>query len=163
MGFCPVGRKLCYNEKNTRCRKELTPVFIDTHAPLSHHLFFSQFPCLVRKEEGFVWQLRLTHRKKLPVIPHIWEAHRDALAILRRHRNWLHGGVCHYFSGTAKMTATYTIPGLKLGIGGALLEQFRRLPALEEAVARSATENAVALFRPGKVQKSLTSDHSGAR
>lgn len=95
----------------------------------------------LRQKAWFVWQLHLAHQKKLPVILHVREAHRDALDILRRHRNWLHGGVCHCFSGTAQTAAAYTALGLKLGIGGALLENSPRLPALEEAVAQTPLES----------------------
>lgn len=84
----------------------------------------------LRQKAWFVWQLHLAHTKQLPVILHVRKADKDVLAILRRHRSWLHGGVCHCFGG-----------GPELGIGGALLEQSARLPALEEAVARTPLES----------------------
>lgn len=95
----------------------------------------------LRQKAWFVWQLHLAHTEQLPVILHVRKADKDALAILRRHRNWLHGGVCHCFGGGPELAAAYTDLGLKLGIGGALLEQSARLPALEEAVARTPLES----------------------
>lgn len=96
---------------------------------------------LARKEQHrlrqiiwFIRQLKAAHRKSLPVILHIREAHEDALRILRRYRNCLHGGVCHCFRGSADEARSYTELGLMLGIGGSLLKDTPGTPALEQAV-----------------------------
>lgn len=127
-------------------RKELAALAADPavvaigETGLDYHLARKEQHRL-RQKAWFVWQLHLAHTKQLPVILHVRKADKDALAILRRHRNWLHGGVCHCFGGTPELAAAYTGLGLKLGIGGALLEQSGRLPALEEAVARTPLES----------------------
>lgn len=69
----------------------------------------------------FIWQLKLAHKRNLPVILHVREAENDAIRILRRHRRLLCGRVCHCFRGTAKQAERYAELGLKVGIGGALL------------------------------------------
>lgn len=94
----------------------------------------------LRQKAWFLWQLRLAHKKALPVILHIRAAHTDAFRILKRHRKWLHGGVCHCFRGDAAQAGELTSLGLMLGIGGALLQQFSGLPALEQAVRETPLE-----------------------
>lgn len=89
----------------------------------------------------FVYQLRLAHRHSLPLILHIRDADADALRILRCCKGWLHGGVCHCFRGTPETAAAYTALGLKLGIGGALLLDSSRTPALEQAIVNTPLEN----------------------
>ncbi len=82
----------------------------------------------------FVRQLLLAHKLNLPVVLHIRKADKDALAILRRMRSRLHGGICHCFCGDAETAKAYTDLGLLLGIGGMLLQREERCAALEDAV-----------------------------
>lgn len=94
----------------------------------------------LRQKLWFLYQLRLAHRRGLPVILHIRDADTDALRILKRFKNRLHGGVCHCFCGTPETAAEYTALGLKLGIGGSLLMDLPRTHALEQAVAATPLE-----------------------
>lgn len=88
----------------------------------------------------FVWQLRLAHKRELPVILHIREAHRCALLVLRLFRNRLHGGVCHCFTGGPELARRYVALGLKLGIGASLLQEDPDGP-LNRAVRETALEH----------------------
>ena len=89
----------------------------------------------------FIWQLRLAKKNKLPIILHVRDSHDDAIRILRMFRNQLHGGVCHCFCGDEKTAALYTDLGLKLGIGGALLNGKGKNRALEDAVRHTPLES----------------------
>lgn len=62
-------------------------------------------------------------------------ADRDALAMLRRRRRQLPGGVVHCFQGDWDTARAYLDLGFCLGIGGALLR--RESEALRDAVARA--------------------------
>ncbi|MEI3103064.1 MAG: TatD family hydrolase [Oscillospiraceae bacterium] len=62
-------------------------------------------------------------------------ADRDALAMLRRRRHQLPGGVVHCFQGDWDTARAYLDLGFCLGIGGALLR--RESEALRDAVARA--------------------------
>ena len=88
----------------------------------------------------FIYQLILAHRLKLPVILHIRDADDDALEILQRYRELLHGGVCHCFTGSAETAHRYTDLDLRLGIGGALLIDSPNQRELEQAVALTPLE-----------------------
>lgn len=94
----------------------------------------------LRQAAWFLFQLRLAHRRSLPVILHVREADRDALRILRLFRKRLHGGVCHCFNGDAATANRYTELGLFLGIGGALLCPEPNREALEQAVRATPLE-----------------------
>lgn len=94
----------------------------------------------LRQKLWFLYQLRLAHRHKLPVILHIRNADADALRILKWCRHWLHGGVCHCFCGTPETAAAYTGLGLKLGIGGLLLTDAPRTHDLEQAILSTPLE-----------------------
>lgn len=95
----------------------------------------------VRQVAWFVWQIRLAHKKNLPLILHIREADQDALRILRLFRKWLHGGVCHCFSGSAEQAKQYTELGFMIGVGGMLLTGTKRKMALERAVVYTPLES----------------------
>lgn len=82
----------------------------------------------------FIWQISLADKLGLPLVLHIREADRDALRILRRYRNKLHGGVVHCFYGDAERAREYTDLGLMIGIGGALLSEPGEPNPLEDAV-----------------------------
>ena len=88
----------------------------------------------------FVHQLKLAHKRNLPLVLHIREADADAIWILKRYRHCLHGGVCHCFSSTAEAAAVYTKLGLMLGIGGALLMDTPKKHDLEQAVIQTPLE-----------------------
>ena len=96
-----------------------------------------------RQKQWFVFQLELAHRHSLPVILHIREADADAIRILKRYKHYLHGGICHCFSGSAEVADIYTQLGLKLGIGGALLKDFPKKPDLEQAIIRTPLESII--------------------
>lgn len=85
----------------------------------------------------FIWQILLAHKKRLPLILHIREADADALRILSLFRRYLHGGVCHCFSGSPKIAKRYIDLGFAIGIGGALLIKSPRQEALEQAVIQA--------------------------
>lgn len=71
----------------------------------------------------FIWQIKLAHKRRLPLILHIRQADDDAIKILRRHKKKLHGGVCHCFNQGIDIARIYTEEfGLMLGIGGSLLQ-----------------------------------------
>ena len=95
----------------------------------------------LRQKMWFIYQLKLAHKKKLPVILHIREADSDAIWILKRYKHYLHGGVCHCFSGSPEAANCYTNLGLKLGIGGALLMDTPKKLAFEQAVISTSLEN----------------------
>ncbi len=76
----------------------------------------------LRQMVWFGRQIMLAHRLRLPLILHIREANQEAIRLLRLFRRWLHGGVCHCFSGDLRTARIFTGElGLCLGIGGAIL------------------------------------------
>ena len=95
----------------------------------------------IRQKMWFIYQLKLAHRKKLPVILHIREADNDAIRILKKYKYCLHGGVCHCFNGSAKTADIYTNLGIKLGIGGSLLMNTSKTNDLEQAIIRTSMYN----------------------
>lgn len=107
---------------------------LDFHQPRAEQHRFRQIV-------WFLWQLGLAHRKRLPVILHIREADRLALPILRLMRRFLHGGVCHCFSGTPRAAERYTSLGLKLGIGAALLAEGEQGCRLTRVVRQTRLED----------------------
>ena len=96
----------------------------------------------LRQYLWFLWQLRLAHKRKLPLVLHIRMADRETIFLLRRFRKRIHGGVCHCFKGNDTTARIYTEElGLMLGIGGTLLQQSRYLSDLEEAVRVTPLES----------------------
>ena len=94
-----------------------------------------------RQKMWFRWQLRLAHKRALPLVLHIRDADRDAIRILRRYKKKLHGGVCHCFNSDAETARIYTEElGLMLGIGGSILQKPCYIAALEEAVRQTPLE-----------------------
>ncbi len=73
----------------------------------------------------FCWQIRLADKLKLPLILHIREADKDALSILQKRKNKLHGGVYHCFRSTPEVARKFIELGFCLGIGGSLLMEDR--------------------------------------
>lgn len=88
----------------------------------------------------FLLQLRIARKRRLPVILHVRQAHKDALRILRRHPARKLGGVIHCFQGTPEEAMEYVRLGYHVGIGGALLQQPERAAQLWEAVAQIPLE-----------------------
>ena len=75
-----------------------------------------------RQTDWFCYQIGLAHERQLPLILHIRDADREALEILRAHRDRLCGGVAHCFHGDAQTAMAFTELGFALGIGGKLLQ-----------------------------------------
>lgn len=118
---------------------------LDYHLPRKDQHRFHQ-------KAWFVFQLKLAHKKHLPVVLHIREAHKDAIKILKRHKHHLHGGVCHCFTGDAATAADYTAMGLAIGIGGSLLADSPRKQDIEQAVIQTPLES-IALETDGPYVK----------
>ena len=90
------------------------------------------------QKQWFEYQIRLAHERQLPLILHIRDADQDALEILSRHREQLHGGVAHCFGGDYQTAMAYIGLGFALGIGGRLLQEDA---ALKDAVKRVPLES----------------------
>ena len=89
----------------------------------------------LRQKRWFRWELDLADKKGLPLILHIREADKDAIRILRRYKNKLHGGVAHCFSSGPSVAKILTEElGLCLGIGGTLLMKQEISAELAESV-----------------------------
>ena len=86
------------------------------------------------QKEWFIFQIGLAHALRLPLILHIRNAHRDALEILEAHRDRLHGGSVHCFTGDTETALRYIRLGLALGIGGRLLHDNGEAEILKETV-----------------------------
>lgn len=89
----------------------------------------------LRQKRWFVWQIKLAHRLGLPLVLHIREADADALAILKRYKRYLHGGVVHCFTGDSLLAQQYLALGFMLGIGAKLLGDDAQGMALCDTVA----------------------------
>ena len=103
---------------------------LDYHLPRKEQHRFRQMM-------WFIYQLKLAHKRELPVILHIRQADKDAIRILKIYRHCLHGGVCHCFKGNAETAEAYTNLGLNLGIGGALLTNSKIAVETEQAVIKT--------------------------
>ena len=90
----------------------------------------------LKQKMWFQWQINLADQLGLPLILHIRMANEDAIAILRKNKKKLHGGVCHCFNSGSDEAEIYTEElGLHLGIGGALLMKPEHSEALRQAVS----------------------------
>ena len=95
----------------------------------------------IRQKIWFRWQIGLADKLGLPLILHIRMANEDAIAILRKNKKKLHGGVCHCFNSGPEEAKIYTEElGLHLGIGGALLMKPEYSEPLRRAVAEVPLE-----------------------
>ena len=95
----------------------------------------------IRQKIWFLWQIGLADKLGLPLILHIRMANEDAIAILRKNKKKLHGGVCHCFNSGPEEAKIYTEElGLHLGIGGALLMKPEYSEPLRRAVAEVPLE-----------------------
>ena len=88
----------------------------------------------LRQKRWFVYQIKLADSLRLPLILHIREADRDALKILKKYKNKLHGGVVHCFGGDYACAKEYIALGFTLGIGGKLLSGTAEAQSLENTV-----------------------------
>ena len=87
----------------------------------------------------FIYQLKLARKRELPLVLHLREADRDGLRILKRFGRGL-PGVVHCFSSGPAEAREYLALGLHLGIGGAILQDKERTPAIWEAVKNAPLE-----------------------
>ena len=88
----------------------------------------------MRQKRWFAYQIKLADSLRLPLILHIREADRDALKILKKYKNKLHGGVVHCFGGDYACAKEYIALGFALGIGGKLLSGTAEARSLENTV-----------------------------
>ena len=82
----------------------------------------------------FLYQLDLAWKRKMPVILHVRDAHKDALRILKRHPARHLGGVVHCFNADWEIARQYLALGYHIGIGGAVLQLPERAEPLWDAV-----------------------------
>lgn len=76
-----------------------------------------------KQKMWFLWQLKLAHKRELPLILHLRMADKDSVKILKRYKSKLHGGICHCYNSSVEYAKIYTEElGLHLGIGGSLLQ-----------------------------------------
>lgn len=89
----------------------------------------------LKQHAWFVYQLNLAKKRKLPVILHVRDAHRDALRVLKWHPARKLGGVIHCFYGSREIAKQYLKLGYHIGIGGSVLQPEERAKDLWEALA----------------------------
>lgn len=99
---------------------------------LDYHLPYITDALIEKERFWFEFQLCLAEERSLPLILHIRDAAKDALAILSSH-NLANGGVAHCFDGDMAEAERYLSLGLHLGIGGAIFSS----DALCEVVAKA--------------------------
>ncbi len=120
--------------KKLRMYAKLPRIVAIGEAGLDYHL-----PDLLaakrRQKRWFVYQIKLAHKQKLPLILHIRSAEDEALQILKKYRKKLHGGVAHCFSGNSAIARAYIELGFALGIGGTLLTAGERGETLRKTVS----------------------------
>ena len=159
--FAAVGRhpKDCYKDHCLNTKGQLTPVSWKDRAMLEkwvksnpvaaigetgldyHHTQERKHKKLQRK--WFIYQIRLAHKYKLPLILHIRKADHDALKLLKRHKRKLHGGVVHCFCGDPDTAQEYIKLGFHLGIGGSLLREEIASKGLRDTVRETPLERLI--------------------
>lgn len=95
------------------------------------------------QKKMFIYQIKLAHRHRLPLILHIRNsnipgdanAYENAYKILKRYSRYLHGGVAHCFSEDRVTADKFISLGLKIGIGGMLIGSDEASMRLENTVA----------------------------
>lgn len=97
----------------------------------------------LRQRMWFIYQIKLADLLGLPLILHVRDADRDALHILKKYKDRLHGGVIHCFSGDLACAQEYISLGFVLGIGGKLLADDERAQVLSQAVKGVALSDLV--------------------
>ncbi|MBQ8861864.1 MAG: TatD family hydrolase [Clostridia bacterium] len=85
----------------------------------------------------FTYQIKLADKLKLPLVLHVRGADADALKILKRYKNRLHGGVVHCFGGNYECAKEYIALGFAIGIGGKLLAGDSEATELSDTVKKA--------------------------
>ena len=88
----------------------------------------------------FIYQIKLADKLQLPLILHTRGADDDALEILKRYKNCLHGGVVHCFGRDYECAKEYISLGFAIGIGGKLLGNDAEAEALADTVKKAPLE-----------------------
>ena len=79
--------------------------------------------------EAFEGQVKLAVEMKLPLMIHCRKAQNEMVAILKRYKDQLHGGIFHCFTGNAlEAQELLQFEGFALGIGGVLTFKKSHLP-----------------------------------
>ena len=79
--------------------------------------------------EAFEEQVKLAVEMKLPLMIHCRKAQNEMVAILKRYKDQLHGGIFHCFTGNAlEAQELLQFEGFALGIGGVLTFKTSHLP-----------------------------------
>lgn len=73
--------------------------------------------------EYFERQLVLAAKMQLPMFLHLRDAGDDFLALMRKHRPAITGGVVHSFDGSAELAAALVALDLSIGINGCSLRE----------------------------------------
>jgi len=94
----------------------------------------------MKQQIWFLYQLDLAWKRKMPVILHVRDAHKDAQRILKRHPARRLGGVVHCFNADWEIARQYLALGYHIGIGGAVLQQPERAEPLWDAVRQIPLE-----------------------
>lgn len=89
-----------------------------------------QFCSIETQKKYFEMQLELAKEVKLPLFLHSRNCHADFYEILMKHRDLLHGGVVHSFTGTAAEAKEYVDLDLYIGINGCSLKTADNLKAM---------------------------------
>ena len=85
------------------------------------------------QKEGFVAQIKLAHKLKLPIVIHTRDASEDLLEILQENKQFLQfGGLVHCFSENLAFYHQINALGLSISLGGVIT--FQNSSALREAV-----------------------------
>lgn len=87
--------------------------------------------------EYFEAQLEIAARVRLPLFLHCRDAGDDFVAMMRRHRPSVVGGVVHSFDGPADLAAEIVALGLSIGINGCSLKTAENL-AVAASIPRDA-------------------------
>ncbi|MCS6947779.1 MAG: TatD family hydrolase, partial [Steroidobacteraceae bacterium] len=87
--------------------------------------YFRLFAPAAQQQAAFERQLELASRRGKPVFLHQRDAHGDFVAILRRYRPRLAGGVAHCFTGDGAQLRDYLDLGLHIGITGWICDERR--------------------------------------
>lgn len=66
----------------------------------------------------FEAQIDIAYELNLPIVVHNRDAHQDVYDILKAHRDKIHGGMMHMFSGSWEMAKSFMDLGLHISLGG---------------------------------------------
>lgn len=76
-------------------------------------------------------QMELAWQLQMPVAYHIRDAHPDMLALMKRHKSHLTGGIIHCFSGSWEIAREYLALGYFISFAGPVT--FKKAPKLQES------------------------------